>query len=167
MLTPVHRRYLLLEHGVGSGVFNFVLNALIAFLMFRGSATVPLWGQQSIGGDTIGTTFFLPFLTTLLVTRIAEGHVRRGRVPALPGGRRLIPFVDRLPPGRAARGAVLGLAGIVAVGLPAAALLTFFEAGPMAFWPFVGFKAAFAAVLGALVTPVIALYAIAGADQSA
>jgi hypothetical protein len=31
----------------------------------------------------------------------------------------------------------------------------------MRLWPFVGFKAAFAAVLAAVVTPVIALYALA------
>ena len=67
-MSPGHLRFLLLEQGIGSAVVNFLLNGAIAWLVFRGVAQVPLWGQQSIAGDTIGTCFFLPFLTTLIVT---------------------------------------------------------------------------------------------------
>ncbi len=66
-MSRAQRRYLLFEQGVGAAVFNFLLNAAIAWLIFRGADVVPLWGQQSIAGDTIGTSVILPFLTCLIV----------------------------------------------------------------------------------------------------
>jgi hypothetical protein len=54
-MSPEHRRFLVLEQGIGSALFNFVLNGAIAWLLFRSFERVPLWGQQSIAGDTIGT----------------------------------------------------------------------------------------------------------------
>src|SRR5262249_39811567 len=82
-MSPAQRRYLLLEQGVGAGVVNFAINAAIAWVAFRGMTTVPLWGQQSIAGDTIGTTFLLPFITTLIASRLVRGHVRSGRIAGL------------------------------------------------------------------------------------
>jgi len=75
-VSPAQRRYLLLEQGVGAAGFNFLLNAAIAWLMFRGADVVPLWGQQSIAGDTIGTSIILPFLTCL-AGRGARGSAAR------------------------------------------------------------------------------------------
>jgi hypothetical protein len=157
-MPPAVQRYLVLEQGVGSAILNLLINGVIAWAMFRGATTVPMWGQQSIGADTIGTTFFLPFLTCLIATRIVRAQVRSGRVPAFAA---IPPLVARLPRGTAARGAVLGVIGIAAVGVPAAIALTQLGVTEMRFWPFVGFKAAFAAALAAVVTPVIALYALA------
>ena len=79
-MSPAHRRFLVLEQGVGSVVVNLAINGAVAFLMFRGAASVPLWGQQSIAGDTVGTTFLLPFITCLVVTKLARAQVRAGRV---------------------------------------------------------------------------------------
>ncbi len=152
------RRYLVLEQGVGAGVLNLLINAAIAWAMFRGATTVPMWGQQSIGADTIGTTFFLPFLTCLIATRIVRAQVRSGRVPAFAA----IPsLVARLPRGTAARGAVLGALGVAVVGVPAAIGLSLLGVTEMRFWSFVGFKAVFAALLAMVVTPVVALYTLA------
>src|ERR687888_395312 len=112
-MSAAHRRYLLLEQGVGAAAFNFVLNAVIAWLMFRGEEEVPLWGQQSIAGDTIGTSLLLPLLTCLIVTRIARGHMRAGRVAPLGWTRASHPALGWLPRGTLARGLVLGLVGLV------------------------------------------------------
>jgi len=158
-MSAPHRRYLLLEQGIGAGVVNLAINAGIAWAMFRGMTTVPMWGQQSIAGDTIGTTFMLPFLTTLIASRVVRGHVRSGRIPALGWGEsRLGRTLPRRP---SLRGALLGLACVVAVGLPATHLLATAGVSEMTFGGFVTFKAIFAAVLGALVTPFIARAALA------
>src|SRR5215510_9258235 len=61
-MSSAHRRYLLLEHGLGAAATNFIINAVIAWLTFRGVARVPLWGYQSIAGDTIGTSLLLALL---------------------------------------------------------------------------------------------------------
>jgi hypothetical protein len=163
-MSPRHRRYLLLDQGIGAGILNLVLNAGIAWLLFRGMEVVPLWGQQSIAGDTIGTAFVLPFLTSLIASVVVRSQVRSGYVPAAT----LSPTsaLRLLPRSLAGRGAVLGLIAIVVTGLPTAAALGFAGVGEMAFGDFVMFKAAFAAVLGALVTPIVARAALADAPAS-
>ena len=160
-MSSAHKRFLLLEEGVGSVVVNLVLNGLIAALMFRGTAAVPLWGQQSIAGDTIGTTFLLPLITCLIVTPLARRQVRAGRVPPVAGA----PLALRWMPERAfTRGATLGLITAVAIAPPTIAALAALGVTQQSFWGFVAFKAVFAAALGAVVTPLIALWAIAGSD---
>ena len=158
-MSSRHRRYLLLDQGIGAGVLNLLLNAGIAWLLFRGMVTIPLWGAQSIAGDTIGTAFVLPFLSTLIASAVVRGQVRAGYVAglSLPGES----LLQRLPVGLARRGMVFGLAGLVAAGLPTAAALGAVGVAEMAFGEFVAFKAAFAAVLAAMVTPIIARVALA------
>src|SRR5436190_1052786 len=112
-VSPAQRRYLLLEQGVGAAGFNFLLNAAIAWLMFRGADAVPLWGQQSIAGDTIGTSIILPFLTCLIATRLVRGHVRSGKVAPLGWSRDTQPWLGWLQRGTLARGLVLGGPGLL------------------------------------------------------
>jgi hypothetical protein len=157
-VSPEQRRYLVLEQGIGAGVFNVALNAGIAWAMFRGLETVPLWGQQSIAGDTIGTAFMLPFLTTLIASRVVRGHVRRGRVAAMSWTDGAARFVPR---GLSRRGALLGIVCLVAVALPAAAALGALGVDQMSFGSFVTFKAVFAGLLAAAVTPLVARAALA------
>jgi hypothetical protein len=162
-MSAAHRRYLLLEQGVGAAAFNFVLNAVIAWLMFRGEEEVPLWGQQSIAGDTIGTSLLLPLLTCLIVTRIARGHMRAGRVAPLGWTRASHPALGWLPRGTLARGLVLGLVGLVVLAPLTILGLIAVEVAGLTVRQFVAFKGAFAAFEAAIVTPLIALWAIAEA----
>ncbi len=163
-MSSRHRRYLLLDQGLGAGILNLFLNAAIAWLLFRGMEVVPMWGQQSIGGDTIGTAFVLPFLSTLIASAIVRSQVRAGYVSAVALSARSA--LRRLPRSLTGRGAVLGLIGVVLTGLPMAAALTAAGVVEMAFREFILFKALFAAILGALVTPVIARAALADASAS-
>jgi hypothetical protein len=156
-VSPAHKRFLLVEQGVGSVVVNLVLNALIAFLLFRGAASVPLWGQQSIAGDTIGTTFFLPLFTCLIVTPLSRRRVRAGDLAPIEGA----PLGLQWLPERTVWRAV-GLGALTAGVLAPLSLatLTLLGVAEQSFWGFVAFKAIFAAALGAVLTPLIALWAI-------
>ena len=163
-MSPTHKRFLLVEQGVGSVVVNLAINGLIAFLTFRGAAAVPLWGQQSIAGDTVGTTFFLPLITCLIVTPLAGRQVRAGRVAPLVGA----PLGLQWMPARVFwRGATLGVITAAAIAPPTIAALVALGVTQQSFWGFVAFKAGFAAALGAVVTPLIALWAIAGNERNA
>jgi hypothetical protein len=165
-MSPAQRRYLLLEQGVGAGVFNFLLNAAIAWLMFRHQAEVPLWGQQSIAGDTMGTSLLLPFLTCLIVTAVARRQVRAGKLAPLGWTRASHPVLRWLPRATVWRGLVLGLA-CAAVLAPAVLLvLRALAVASLDIGRFVVFKASFAALAAVLVTPPIALWAIADAPGS-
>lgn len=160
-MLPDHRRYLLIESGVGSAIFNFAINGVIAWLLFRRAATVPLWGQQSIAGDTFGTCFFLPFLTGLIVTAIARRRIRAGKLSPLGWTRASHPALGWLPSGTTRRAFALGVVCAVVLAPPTVFALALLDVTALRLWPFVTFKATFAALLAAVVTPVIALWAIA------
>jgi hypothetical protein len=159
-MSPHHVRFLLLEQGVGSGVFNFLLNGAIAWLLFRSFERVPLWGQQSIAGDTLGTCFFLPFLTALIVTPLVRRRVTGGSLAALGWTRESHPALGWLPKGTLARAFVLGAGCVVLVGTVSVWALGRLDVSELTFWTFVGFKATFAGILALLVTPVISLWAM-------
>ena len=159
-MTPAHRRYLVLEQGVGGAILNFVLNAAIAWGLFRSLATIPLWGSQSIAGDTIATGFILPFLTCMIVTPLARREVRRGRFGPVALATQ-DSLLARLPARTWQRAVVIGLVG---AGTAAPVMVLLLAAGgvtAMPFWPFIGFKATFAAALGAVIGPLVALAALA------
>jgi hypothetical protein len=160
-MSAAHRRYLILEQGVGSIVVNFLLNAGIAWGLFRGLEVVPLWGDQSIAGDTIATCLLLPLITCLIVTPTARHQVRAGRFPALGWTRSSHPALGWLPERTFRRGLVLGIAGVLVFAPPTLLALDALGLSSLGVWHFVLFKAGFAAAAGAVVTPLIALWAIA------
>ena len=160
-MSPALKRFLLLEEGVGSIVANVIINGAIVFLLFHGASRVPLWGQQSIAGDTVATAFFLPFFTTLMVTPLARRALRAGRFEALEWERDVPRLLRWLPAGTLARGLVLGLLCAALVAPPSVAAFAALGVTEQTFPGFLAFKVTFAAALGAPLTPLIALMAIA------
>ena len=159
-MSEEHRHYLIWEQGVGAGIINLVLNGLIACALFRHLAIVPLWGDESIAGDTFATSFLLPLITSLIVTGLARREVTRGRFPSPAWRRAAHPVLGHLPRGRFLRGVVMGLACLVLLAPPTLTLLGAVGLDSMRFWSFIAFKAVYAGLLGALVTPLIALCAL-------
>jgi hypothetical protein len=158
-LSAEQRRFLWLDQAVVAFVINVLLNGAIGWAMFRGVATIPLWGASSIGGDTLGTSFFLPAITCLIVTPLVRGRVRKGAAPAFDGALAgwLRPFQRSLP----LRAAALGLVCIPIAGGAGVALLSALGVSSLDFAPFLGWKALYAGVLAACVQPAIALLALA------
>lgn len=160
-LSPAHKKFLTVDQSVGPAVFNFFLNAAIAWAIFRTHETVPLWGQQSIAGDTIATAFILPFLTGLIVTPLVGRQVKQGKFSALPLG--TVPGAISILAGRTTfvRSLVIGAVGVVAFGLPAVGVWVVLG-GPaeLGLTPFIWTKAAFAGLLAAVLTPVISWAAL-------
>jgi len=167
-MTPALRHYLVTEHMIGSAVVNIVLNALIAWLSFRPLAAVPMWGQQSIFGDLVGTCIVLPTLNCLIVTQIVRMHIRRGRIGALDWSGPAGGLLQRFPRNPLLRGLAGGvLTAIVFVPLIGGPLVASGIDG-MQLLHFVVFKASYAAVMAACVQPFIALWALmAGAAGEA
>ena len=158
-LSREHRRFLVLEQGVGSMFVNFPLTAAITWLNVLSLPTVPLWGVTSIAGSTFGTAFILPLLTSIIVSRVVRHHVRGGRlVPLMPPPDLAIPWVERTS---VRRGVRLGLASMVLAAAPTVLILALAGKTQMPRVPFIWFEGAFAAALGAVVTPLIAWWALA------
>jgi hypothetical protein len=164
-LSPNQRQYLLFAQGFIPFVFNFVLNGLIGLAVFRGVNPVPTWGvESSAGPDLIGTCFFLPAITCLIVTPIVRRHIRAGVVERVSGSEGLPSWLRLFQRSLAARAVLFGLAGVAVIGTLVAAVLL--AAGPAQFGltPFVWLKASFSGVLGGAVTPIIGLVALAEAE---
>ena len=161
-LTPAHRRFLIRDAVLIAALANAGLNALIAWLSTVGEdevplAAVPLIDRPSVIVDTVGTFFVLTFLTTLVVTTVIWKEMRAGhltRLPLAPGS-----FADRLPATRLRRATRLGLLCMLTLGPPAVVVLLLLDYGDISVSEFVIYKAIFGVLLGALVTPLIAMVA--------
>lgn len=150
---------------LATAVINAILNAAPAWLTARGRDSVPLLSTPFVGGpstimDTIGTFFFLPLITTLVITLGVRRAIAIGRLRRLSPVESPVPFMGPLPARPFWRGLLLG-AGVVAVlGPPAAGLLWLTGFGDVGVGSFVAYKTVLGVVLGAFVTPVVALGAI-------
>ena len=158
-----HRRWLLLNAVVIAAVVNAALSALIAWGSAASEDEIPLWAVPfaegpSLAVDTIGTFFILPFLTTLLITTTVWHELRKGRIAPLT--KRDKGLLANLPKTRVRRGAYFGLITMLVLSPPAVLALVLRDPGDVTVGDFVLFKAIFGVVLGALVTPPIALAAM-------
>jgi hypothetical protein len=160
-LSPEHRRYLIVGFCLIPTIINPLINGLIGWITFRGQTTVPLWAlQPSIGADTLGTCFFLPAITCLIVTPIVRRHLRRGTIEPVDPSSAIPTWLRFARRPLVPRAAVLGAVSLASVGPASAVLLSVAGIHELALAPFLGFKAAFSALLGAFVTPLIALLAL-------
>jgi hypothetical protein len=141
---------------------NGVINPAVAALQTRGQEVLTLWSTSGgVGPDTLGTSFFLPLMTCLIVTPLVRRSVRRGTIARLP------PAGRSSPPGLLRRGLRLGLLGLVLFGIPLVAAMALLGVGEVARTPFLYWKAASTALLGALVTPWIARLAVSDEPRAA
>jgi hypothetical protein len=162
-LSAAHRRLLLVDNGIVSVLFNFLLNGAIAWALFRSAAHVPLWGEQSVAGDTMITAFLLPLLTCLIVSRLVARQVAAGHVPPLRGND--LPLAGPSRHSTLVRGTLLGVMAMALAAGPLVAALDASGFSGFALWPFIGFKAAFAALLAGAVTPLVGWWALLRASN--
>ena len=135
-------------------IINFVLNGLIAWLVYGRSPTIPV---STVTADALLTCFLIPFLTCLIVVPVVWQLVRQGDLAAVAWTRADFWWLRRLPDGKWARALATGLAAAVLGTLAIAGVLLLLGVESMAGSTFIWFKAAYAAVLAALVTPFLAL----------
>lgn len=162
-LSNRHARFLLVDQGAVPAVFNFVLNGLIAWALFRSVDEVPLWGESSVGVDLLITAFALPFLTSVIVSSLVARQVRTGKLPALPSRQR--PHSRWFERSASIRGAFLGTVGVVFGAAPLVWALSLGQAQPLPMASFVAFKAVWAGMLALLVTPLVGWWALASASR--
>jgi hypothetical protein len=158
-----HRRWILLNAIVIAAVVNAVLSALIAWGSAANEDEIPVWAAPLVGGpslivDTVGTFFILPFLTTLIITTVVWHELRERRLAPLK--RREDGLFRRMPRTRLRRGAYFGLICMLVLGPPAALIIALRDPGDVSVGDFVLYKAILGVILGAIVTPPIALAAM-------
>ena len=75
-IPMANRRWLVVNALAATAAINVVVNFVVAWLGTRGAHSIALWAtplkRPSTIADTVGTTFTLPFITTVLCTRAAR-----------------------------------------------------------------------------------------------
>lgn len=161
-LSPAHRN-LLLGQAIGSVVLNVPLNGGAAWATFPPIAALPVFARGNcVAGDTIGTSFFLPLVTCLVLTPIVRRLLRGGATAPikradLPGYARFLPanFVGR--------GALVGLLSALSFGILTLVLLSVLGVESMTRGQVAVYKAVYTAILGIVVTPLFGYRALADA----
>lgn len=168
-LPAANRRWLIVNAVVITMAINLVLNAVIAIIAVGDRDSVPMWGaplvEPSVFWDLVGTLFLLPLFTSALVTAAVRRDIRLGamsRLAPLPGVHHLL-----ASPSRWRRGAAFG--GLAVIALAPGLLAILFGLG----WPdlsksqFIAWHTGFSIVLGIVVTPPLALFAMAAPEPEA
>jgi len=156
-----HRRFLLVDQSLVPFALNFAMNGAIAYALFRSAESVPFVGASSIVGDTVITSFLLPFATCLIVTGLIHKQVAAGKVLALARAPRVGLGAFFGARGKALRGALLGLAAVALLAAPALLALSAAGVEQLPRDSFLWFKAGYAGALAAIVQPAIAWLALA------
>jgi hypothetical protein len=158
-VSSEYRKYLVGQAVIGAGI-NFLLNGAIGWLLFRHLPRIPLYGEQSVAGDVVGTSFLLPVLVCLIATPLIRREVREARLSAAdrlrPGARRSA----WVPGNLVLRAVVLGVLATLLVSPGTILTLHALGVDSLALRPFLMFKAGFAAALAALITPIVAAWAL-------
>lgn len=160
MLSDAQRTFITKDQTIAPAVFNFVLNAGLGWAVFRHLQEVPLWGDPSISGDIVGTLFFLPFFTCLIVTPLVKRAARAGKVEGLTIAPAEHPLLRLFPRSIWARALVVGLASVVLLGGPLIGLLSVLGVQGWSVGTAITIKGIYAGAIAALVTPYLALYAL-------
>ena len=156
-------RFLIIEQGLIPGTFNFFINGGIAWWLNQHLEFMPLWGDISIGVDTLATALLLPLITCLIVSPLIAKKIKKGSLAPLA-----LPMLnDARLPARSSfiRSLVAGSIGVVFFAVPVLILWDFLGPQQLALHDFLWFKAGFAAVLGALITALIAWWALIDASR--
>jgi hypothetical protein len=164
-LPASHRRWIILRALLATAVSNVVVNAVISWISVRGELTVSLWGlpvvETSIFWNVVGTLFLLPLITCLLVTNAIWREVRLGSLTSVSHLRAVHHWLAVLPPDRLLRSVAFGAIAVATLAPIVTLALIVSGAPELTKEQFVVCQTAFAVVIGAIVTPVIALYAMA------
>lgn len=136
-------------------ITNAVINALAGWLTFRDKPHVSVWGsQETVFSDLLGTSFFLPLITSLVASTIvsralAAQQLRRINVSELPEC--LQWFRQKVW----IRSFLFGGAGVLMAVLPVGILCVALGQDHLSVAVYVGVKVVYAVILGMIVTPLI------------
>jgi hypothetical protein len=165
-LPAQHRRWIVINALIVTIFVNLVLNAAISWLSTRNQDEVKLWGtplvETSTFWDVVGTLFILCLITTLVITTVIRREIREGRLEPLrlPDSPR---WLASMPRTRLRRGVLIGAVCTAVLGPPLVFALILSDFPDLTTGEFVVYKTVFSVVLGIVVTPIIALCAMAEA----
>jgi hypothetical protein len=169
-LLPEHRRWILLNALLVGAAINLLANGGIAWISVIGQHKIPLWSvplidKPSTITDTVGTLFLLPLITCVLCTTAVWHDLATERLRPLTGTTGWDELSAKLPATRLRRGLVVAVFCTALLAPVSVLVLVAIDFGGLSVTQFVLYKAVLGVVLGAIVTPVIALLAMADPSE--
>ena len=118
------------------------------------------WGENGLFIDLVMTVVFMTFMMTLAMTPLYRGRISKGKAPATSWLRSEHPVL-RLFPGPSLFRAIAVAIVIALILLPASTvLLLALKDFPISFGWMIAFKSIYGALIGLVVTPLIAICAM-------
>ncbi|MGN6472541.1 MAG: hypothetical protein ACTHK4_02690 [Mycobacteriales bacterium] len=162
-VPAAHRRWIILNSLIITAVLNAVISTGVALAQAHGDHVVA-WSLSPIKttllGNTVGTLFSLPLITTLLVSAAIRREQRLGTLPAItwPFERRVLSWIA--VPGALRRGWRLGVVTFLVLAPIDVLLVVLLGRHGTTAIHFAVLQAVVGVVLGAVLTPLIALAAM-------
>jgi len=159
-----NRCWIVISGLFAAAAINVVIGAAISWASVMSRSTVPSWGvpwEPSTFWNVLGTLFLLPTLTCVLVTPAIRRDIRAGSLGSLSKLRAEHSWLAVLPASGWQRGVVFGVLAVVVLAPPAILLLLATGSPKLTSWEFIISQTVLAVALGAIFTPLIALYAMA------
>ncbi|HEU4945491.1 MAG TPA: hypothetical protein VFT10_10060 [Solirubrobacterales bacterium] len=165
-LPASNRRWIVVNALIVTAAVNLILNAALASLSVSDFDSVPIWGapfakEPSLFGSALGSLFLLPLITCLIVTGLIRRDVRLDSLRPLPDLRSAHRWLTVLPATRFRRGVALGALVLLALAPLLALVLFLLDPAALSQGQFVVCQTTLTVVLGAIVTPAIAVAAMA------
>ena len=163
-VPDVYRVYIRRERRIGVAI-NLVLSLAFTALLFPDVGRVPLWGADGMALDLVPTVFMLTLMGSLAVTLVARKRLRVGAIAPLPAYQ--CGWAARALPGHWALRVVL-VAIVVTAAVVPLSVLVLWSCGfdSMSYPQYLGFKAAYGPVVGALSTGVVVRSALRGESRA-
>jgi hypothetical protein len=160
-LSEAQLKYLVRDHVIGGAVCNGPINALLAWLTFRTHGVAPMQGDPSILNDVIGTASLMPLMICVIGTPLVRKVVHAGKVEPWIRASAERTMLMWLPANSVLRGLILALAALATVAPMLLGVLLALGVQHMSVGGYVTLKLVYTSILGALVSPLVALYVMA------
>lgn len=158
------RKFLTIEIIV-SAVINGGFGMLFGWLLGKNMQSIPFSGTGGIVPDVLVTAFLTGFLTTLIVTPILRGRIKKWDAV---GGKPVVPrysgtgYMKLLPQNLWVRALIIGLMCVAVLASIVLGVLYISDAAPLTPHNFIWVKALYGAFIGSLLTPFVFLPMLAG-----
>lgn len=153
-------KYMLVGQVIVPFFINIAVNVVIGTLVYWGQSSVTTWTwNKGAAADSIGTCFFLPFITCLIATPIVRLQSKNGTAPRV--SHLEVPRWTKLMSRRSLiRAAQCGIIGILFLAASVYAAYCALAPESIETVRFITMKALFAGAMGILATPLIAFVAM-------
>ena len=166
-LSVANRRWIVRYALLMTAVINLVVNGVLAWLTTIGSVRLglidlPLLGAPSLVTNTVGTLVILPVTTSVMCSAGVRRFRQRGLIdPVTVDAFGPMRWIDRLPSTDLRAGLVLAAISVGLLAPGCCAVLVGLASGGVTRETFVIYNAVLGVALGAVVTPVVAVRAMA------